>query len=177
MLFLKIVLKRKIMSGTNTEGENLSRIREILFGEDLSSMESKFQLLRDESEKKFEELRKHVQENFDSLSKAINKEKETFEEKHEEKFVEQNNVNENLKQEIVNVNEVVISETKKLEKLMDEKQKHDEQNFTAFENKVMKMLDKINTDLGEAVSEMKNNKADNDAIADMFQEMANKFRK
>ena len=86
---------------SESEVENLSRIKDILFGEDLQSIEQKLDIVKRENSSAFEKLKKELETRFKKFELLLQQKTSEVVKALEKSIDDQNNVNDELKKEIV----------------------------------------------------------------------------
>ncbi|MAE07152.1 MAG: hypothetical protein CL661_00140 [Bacteroidetes bacterium] len=89
---------------SESEVENLSRIKDILFGEDLQSIEQKLDIVKRENSSAFEKLKKELETRFKKFELLLQQKTSEVVKALEKSIDDQNNVNDELKKEIVKIN-------------------------------------------------------------------------
>ncbi len=89
------------MASQLNDAENLSRIREILFGEEMESVENQVRLVKDEITQIVQRLEQNGQEQRTELQKFVNEKISDIESALETSKAEQNDIHQNLQKEVL----------------------------------------------------------------------------
>ncbi len=166
-----------IMAKKNTEGENLSRIKEILFGEDLTSIEDRFEAFRKESSESLRKLEVGFAKKLSDLEKLINSEKEKVTEKYDENKEVQQTINKVVKSDLSKIASRLEEEKTKIKQLLIQTEEKTVAQSRKLEDNVLSSIENLKNKLNEKLENLNNSKASNDVIADIFQGIAEKLRK
>lgn len=159
-----------------SETENLSRIKEILFGEDLTSIEERLENFKKENAAAFQDIKddfKNKMDEFEKLLSEKQKQTETTVKKTQEL---QHTFKDKIEENITNVNLEIVKEKTKIQETI---QKIEEKNNEKVEN----LIKDINNSIAELkdlltnkFDELNDKKIDSKTIADLFQTMADKLK-
>lgn len=153
-------------SKLGSESENLSRIRDILFGEDLQGIEQKLNVAKDENSSVVEKLKEEIEIRFKKIELL---QQERFKEV-DKKYVESDKVHktstDELKLEIAKLNKEINSSIEQFEI-----------KFSSFEKSINNTIIKFKEDYDLKFNELENNKLDKVAMADILSELAEKLKK
>ena len=149
-----------------SESENLSRIRDILFGEDLQSIEQKLDTTKGENLALVEKLKAEIENRFKEIEQL-----------QQQKFVDidtiqkkgaevQNNSLADIKQEIVNLKSSIISNIEQFDN-----------KITNLENTINKTINQLKEDYTIKINDLNKNKLDKNTLADMLVELAENIKK
>jgi len=120
------------MSTKNNEGENLSRIRDILFGEELETIDKQFADFKIASQTAFDELKKEHEDRLNILEEKLKAKSKDLDVKQKEHENVQTEIKEDLRKEIQMINLEVIKEKTRVEKTIIQ---NDETLKTLWEGK------------------------------------------
>ena len=160
---------------SGSEGENLSRIKDILFGEDLQSIEQKLGDFKDESSSAFEKLKAELESRFRKIEILLaEKSKET--EKTQEKTLKiQSDVSNELKKEIVAISLKINNEKVNIEKTINSNIEEVNNKITHLENILAQAIDKLKEDYDTRLNDLSNSKINKSTLADILAELAEKL--
>jgi len=160
---------------SGSEGENLSRIKDILFGEDLQSIEQKLGDFKDESSSAFEKLKAELESRFRKIEILLaEKSKET--EKTQEKTLKiQSDVSNELKKEIVAISLKINNEKVNIEKTINSNIEQVNDKITHLENTLAQAIDKLKEDYDTRLNDLSNSKINKSTLADILAELAEKL--
>ncbi len=162
---------------TESEGENLSRIKDILFGEDLQSIEQKLDIVKGENSSAFDQLKSELENRFKKIE-LLMKEKSKEVDKAQEKIISvQKNVNEGLKQEIEKINIEVNNGKINLENTTKDNIEQFTNTISKLETTINQTIDKLKNDHESRVNDLNKNKINKDTLADILVELAKKLKK
>jgi len=162
---------------SGSEGENLSRIKDILFGEDLQSIEQKLGNVKDENFSAFEKLKLELDNRFKKIEFLIEKKLNEVDNTQEKTIESQKNINNELKKEIVIINLEAKNEKVKFEKTITESIKQATDKITSLENTLTEVIDKLKKDYEIRLNELNKNKISKSALADILTKLAEKLNK
>ena len=164
-------------SNKGTESENLSRIKDILFGEDLQSIEQKFELFKSENSLVQDKIKNEIVDRLAKIELSIEtKSKEV--DKIQEKNIEiQKDINSEFKEEIVKITIDVKNEKEKLEDNLKEKIDELSHKISSLKDSLNIALEELNKNHTDKLNELNSNKVSKVDIADMFIELADKLKK
>jgi seryl-tRNA synthetase len=165
------------MTKNSTEGENLSRIKEILFGEDLTSIEDKFDLFRKESLGAISKLEADLVEKIGKLEKLISVGKEKTEKLQGENNQFQKSINKAINNDISKISAQVEEEKVKFNKLLIETEKKTKDNSRKLEENIISALNNLKKEINAKIDDLYNSKVSNELVADIFEGIAEKLRK
>jgi len=162
---------------SSSEGENLSRIKDILFGDDLQSIEQKLGNFKDENSSAFEELKAELESRFKKIELLL-AEKSKEAEKTQEKTLEiQNDVSNELKKEIVDINLEIKNEKIIIEKSINSNIEQINDKITRIEDSLTQVIDKLKEDYSTKLNNLNNSKISKSTLADILTELADKLNK
>lgn len=105
-------------TNSRSEGENLSRIKDILFGEDLQSIEQKLNIVKDENSSAFEKLKTELENRFKKIELLLQEKFGEIDNVQEKSIEIQKNIDELIKNKINKdaMADILIELAKKLKK-------------------------------------------------------------
>ncbi|NOY50476.1 MAG: hypothetical protein GXO88_07945 [Chlorobi bacterium] len=165
------------MAKKNTEGENLSRIKEILFGEDLSSIEERFERFKTENLNEIQKLEQIIKSRFDDIEKQIAQGRKSVEKAHENAADIHKIISKEVKNDISKVELDIIKEKTRVDTLVKKMEDKTSENIKKFSDDVLKSVEDIKKSIEVKLNDIYENKADNELIANIFQDISEKLRK
>jgi len=149
-----------------SESENLSRIRDILFGDELQSIEQKLGSTKEENSASVEKLKIDFEDRLKEIEQIqLNRFKEV-DTNHEKSIKLQNDSLNEIKQEIVNLKSSI---DKSLEQFDDK--------ITNLENTINQTINQLKEEYLTRVKDLDKNKLNKTTIADMLVELAENLKK
>ncbi len=149
-----------------SESENLSRIRDILFGEDLQSIEQKLDTTKGENLASVEKLKAEIEIRLKEIEQ-LQQQKFNDADAIQEKSIEfQNDSIAEIKQEIVNLKSSIISNIEQFDN-----------KLTNLENTINKTTNQLEEELTEKINDPNKNKLEKNTLADMLVELAENIKK
>jgi len=148
-----------------SESENLSRIRDILFGEDLQSIEQKLDTTKDENLALVEKLKIDIENRLKNVEQ-LQQQKFNDVDAIQKKSIElQNDSLADIKQEIVNLKSSIISNIEQFDN-----------KITNLENTINKTINQLKEDYTIKITDLNKNKLDKNTLADMLAELAENIK-
>jgi len=167
------------MANTNpgSEGENLSRIKDILFGEDLQGIEQKLDVVKGENASALDKLKEELTNQLKKIETLIAEKTKEVDIEQKKTIDVQKNVTNELKQEITNINIEVKNETAKFEGLFNSTIAEINDKINSLESNLTKAINKLTEDNETKLNEFNKAKISKDTLADLFNELAEKLNK
>ncbi len=167
------------MAHTNSasEGENLSRIKDILFGEDLQTIEQKLDIAKEENSVAFEKLKTELEDRFKKFELLLMEKTKEIVNVHEKNINTQKAFNDEIKQEIVNINLEVKNDKSNIENTISNNIEQFTDNISKLENAINQSIDKLKLEHETIVDELNKNKINKSTLADILNELAEKLKK
>ena len=160
----------------NNESENLSRIRDILFGEDLQSIEHKLSIFREESDKLLDELKNDFEQKISYLEKVIiAKEKELNTENEKVKEENRKLVLE-AKNDISEISKELKSEKAEFQKSLEEKSVQIEKTVVEIEKTLLGSIEKLREDFESKSKSIEENMVTRKTISELFANLSEKLK-
>jgi len=156
------------MTNTNnaSESENLSRIRDILFGEDLQSIEQKLDATKEESSDIVKNLKAELEIRIKKFEQLQN-------DKFEEISKDRAKTDDDWKKAIKELK----NEVSKIENIVNNSVAQFDVKLTNLEEKLISSIDKLKEENQTMHSKLFETKLDKTALADMLAELSEKLRK
>ncbi len=176
MLFLKLFFNEIIMAEKGNETENLSRIKEILFGEDLSSIEERFDNFKNENIAAFQEIKSDFEKKMVEFEKLLSQKQKQTETTVKETQEIQETFKDTVEKNISNVNLEIVKEKTKIQETI---QKIEDKNTEKLENLISdinKSIAELRDLLNSKFEEINDKKIDSKDLADVFQSIADKLK-
>ncbi|PLX02036.1 MAG: hypothetical protein C0595_12715 [Marinilabiliales bacterium] len=176
MLFLKLFFNEIIMAEKGNETENLSRIKEILFGEDLSSIEERFDNFKNENIAAFQEIKSDFEKKMVEFEKLLSQKQKQTETTVKETQEIQETFKDTVEKNISNVNLEIVKEKTKIQETI---QKIEDKNTEKLENLISdinKSIAELRDLLNSKFEEINDKKIDSKDLADLFQSIADKLK-
>ncbi len=128
------------------ESENLSRIRDILFGEDLQGIEQKLSEFRTSNEKILNEVSADFKSHLKELERQVKElsNKQIVESKKQEEG--KKNINDQVEKKIETVNNQIKEEKKSFETELNKKISEIKKEMIDFQDSISERLDKLNSE-------------------------------
>lgn len=165
------------MTQKTNESENLSRIKDILFGEDFQGLEKQFILLKEESKKSYDELNLIFEKRFESLEQKLIEKINEITIIHNDINKEQQILKDEIKTDITKVNDEQLKESDKIEKIIIQKQQDFNEQISIFENKINENIAKILKETSLKYEKLNTTKINREVFADMLTELSEKLKK
>lgn len=162
---------------SGSEGENLSRIKEILFGEDLQSIEQKLGDVKDENSSAFEKLKIELENRFKKIELLIETKLKDADRTNGKTLEIQKTINDELKQEIVNIGIAAKTEKVNFEKTINDNIKQVTSKINDLENTLTKAINKLKEDYEIQLNELNKGKISKSTLADLLTELAKELNK
>lgn len=166
------------MSNTKTgsESENLSRIRDILFGEEIQSIEQQIAFFKKENTEKIEHLKKEMVDRLGGIEKSIN-ENRSFSDEIQRKFsVNLVDFRKEIKLEVENLNLEHNREKEKMEISFNEKTDEILQKIKNLEKSFSQNIDALKEDHKAKSDRLNKEKISKDTIANLLTELVEKLK-
>ena len=169
-----------INNGAVSEEDNIDKVRDILFGVQVREFERKFSNLEERFVKEVETLREETREKLDKLEEFVSKEVNTLTDKiHEEQHFrgdavkklgcELQSATRNLEEQIGQLGEKTTrNESAIRTQILDQSK--------SMSDSLEKKHDEIMASMGKETAELRDDKADRTALADLFTEMAMRLK-
>ncbi len=164
-------------TNSSSEGENLSRIKDILFGEDLQTIEQKLDIVKKENSVAFEKLKTELENRFKKFELLLQEKTKEVLTVQEKSIDIQKNVNDELKQEIVNITVGVKNDKDKTESALSDNIEQFNNTISKLEDTINQSIDKLKTEYETSVNELTKNKINKTTLADILFELAEKLKK
>jgi hypothetical protein len=163
------------------EGENINKIRDILFGSQMREYEKRFSRveerllkelsnLRDEVKKRLDTLEAHVKNEVDSLNGLLKVEQDKRAQSVEEVTVELNNRTKALERRTEQLDEQAIRSQRELRQQLLDQSKN-------LNDEIRKKYEDLSALFEQVFQDMRTNKADRFALAALFTEMGMRLSK
>ena len=165
------------MAEKNNESENLSRIKDILFGEDLQSIDEQFKAFKDERSTAFEQLKQQLDERFKKIEDLLSRKSSEVEKVQEESIEVQKTINQDFKKEMSKVTLDVLKEKVRIEKIINNNDDVFSEKITLMRKELESMIEKAIKDTNVKHNELKDNKIDKNTIADLFLVLSKELKK
>lgn len=165
------------MSTKGSESENLSRIKEILFGEDLQSIEQKLSIFKKENAEINNQLKTEIEEILNKIEFKINDIAQKAEQTTVIQAESQKDIKTELKQEITNINIEVKKEKQVFENNLNQKTDEIMQRIALLEENLNKSVENIHNKIDSKVTLLEDAKINNDDLVNLFLEMADRLKK
>mgnify|MGYP002628792006 CR=1 FL=1 len=162
---------------SGSEGDNLSRIKDILFGEDLQSIENKLDTVKDASSSAYEKLKAELDDRFKKMDMLLQEKLKEVEKVHSDSKENQSNINDELKQTIANINTEISNEKNYLENRVNESVEQTAKSLSTLEEAINNTIDKVKQYNEMQVNDLRKNNINKDVLADILTELAEKLRK
>ena len=163
-------------SSKGSESENLSRIKDILFGEDLQSIEQKFESFKSENSLVQDKIKNEIVERLEKIELAIEAKSDEVDKIQEKSIEVQKDINNEFKEEIVKITIDVKNEKEKFENNLNEKVNELSDKISSLKDSLNLALEEFNKNHTDKLNELKSNKVSKNDIADLFIELADKIK-
>lgn len=163
------------MADKSNETENLSRIKEILFGEDLSSIEERFEQFKLENKSSFQKIQSEFKVKFDALDKILKEHAQYSENQDKTNESSIKKLTEKIDKDVANLNLEIDKEKARFEHALKEVQENTSQQFLQLKDELKKSLDEIRSLMDEKINTLNSQKSDSKVIADLLRSMADKL--
>jgi len=163
-------------SKTGSEGENLSRIRDILFGEDLQSIESKLAITKKEYSEISDGLKKEFEERLNVIEKALEEKKLHSDQSLKKHIEDQSDTNKNIQQEIQTVDTYLKAEIEKLSGDLKDKTMEIHQKITNLEESLIETINNLKNDQEAKSEKIIANNVSKASMAELLIELAEKIK-
>jgi len=149
-----------------SEGENLSRIRDILFGDDLQSIEQKLDTAKDENLATVDELKIEFEKRLKEIEQIQqNRLKEVDANQEKSLEFQKDSLNE-IKQEIVNLRTSITDSIEQFDN-----------KIANLENNINQSVNLLKEEYTLKINDLNKNKLDKNLFADMLVELAENLKK
>lgn len=165
------------MTQKTTESENLSRIKDILFGEDLQSIDKQFDTFKVDNKEAFNQLKNEIEERFKKIENLLVAKNTKVEKVQEESVELQKNINTDFKEEITKVSLDVIKEKARIEKVINEREDNFSEKITLLEKQLKSMIEKVLIETISKYDDLNNNKVNKSILADLFSGLSEELKK
>ncbi len=163
-------------SNKGSESENLSRIKDILFGDDLQSIEHKLTSFKSENQITHDKLKKDLDERFKSIETELNEKAKRIAELQGKNNEDQKDIISNFKQEIININIDAKNEREKFVDSITEKISELTEQISGFEDSLKQAIEEIKQELKSKSEDLDNSKVNKSSVVELFSEMAEKLK-
>jgi len=159
------------MASQLNDAENLSRIREILFGEEMESVENQVRQVKDEITQIVQRLEQNGEEQRTELQKFVNQKISDIESALETSKAEQNDTHQNLQKEVLAFQTQMVESIDRVKNLIkDSSDQMKQLNDHSLE--LIKTLNDRLTAVQEKVELLDKSKLDKDKLARLFNRLA-----
>lgn len=159
-----------------TGDESLDKVRDILFGAHMQGYDKRLILLEERLLRESANLRTDIKKCFDSLESHIKKEVESLTDKLEGEHDERAQVVEGISQELNNLAELFERKTLQINEQATEVQREIHRQIieqsSTLRNEIRQKHDEALTMVERGIKELRNNKTDRYALADLLKEVA-----
>lgn len=166
-----------IMTHKNIEEDNLSRIRDILFGEDLQGIEKQLSLFKEDSSKAFENLKDGFEDRFAKLEKLLLEKGEIAEDKQEKRIEVQSIVNNDFKDDVSKINLNILKEKTRVEKALEDTEDKLANRIDKLEDSLKSMIEKIMEDNNSRFNDLNVSKINKETLAEIFSGISEQLKK
>ncbi len=163
-------------SKTGSESENLSRIRDILFGEDLQSIEQKLAFFKKENSEINSVLKNEIEDRFGKLEKSIEDKLGLANNIQKECTESQNKINSDTKKEIVDLSSKIKTEKEKIETNLNQETKKIIEKISELEKTINDAIKNFKDDQNVILEDLDKSKVSKESISKMLIELAEKLK-
>ncbi|PLX11157.1 MAG: hypothetical protein C0598_08805 [Marinilabiliales bacterium] len=163
------------MSDKSNETENLSRIKEILFGEDLSSIEERFEKFKLENKASFENIQDEFKQKLLEIEKVLSEQKQNSDSQFKTNDSVLKKLSDKVEKDISDLNLDIIKEKANIQQTLKKIEENNALQLNHFKDEINKSLDDIKKMMDEKLEDLNSRKADSKIIADLFHSMADKL--
>ncbi len=172
--------KKPMNSGLPSEGENIDKIRDILFGSQTRQMEKKLTAMEDMIHKEIVSLRSETKTTLDTLEQFLRKEMQSLSDQLKRKKEDRGESVDNLSEKITDVKKVMEKRFGQLnDKVIKDQRETQEQILAQSKNLLEEMHHKNDTlqnRLDQSVEELSREKTDRLALANLLMEAAMRLK-
>jgi len=165
------------MSTKNNEGENLSRIRDILFGEELETIDKQFADFKIASQTAFDELKKEHEDRLNILEEKLKAKSKDLDVKQKEHENVQTEIKEDLRKEIQMINLEVIKEKTRVEKTIIQNDETLKNKIEQIEADTKKILEEFEWKVNKRIDEFENKMINKELLAKVFNTFSEELKK
>jgi len=165
------------MTQKNNESENLSRIKEILFGDDLQSIDEQFASYKEANNKAFEQLKGEIENRFSRIEELLITKNEIVEKVQEETQEVQKTINKDFKKDITKVSLDVIKEKARIEKVLINNEDNFSEKISKLENQLKGMIEKTLEASISKFDELNTNKLNKEVLAEVLSKLSEDIKK
>jgi len=165
-----------VTDNTGKEGENLSRIRDILFGEDLEGIEQKLEVFKNENLALFEKLKQDLDVRLMKIEQLLEQKEKKTDDTQKKTAEEQKTINQDFKQEIVKINHQLVTENEKITTTFKSETKNITTEILKLKTSFEDSVESVRKDLSEKIELLSTRKTDNETLADIFSKLGNELR-
>jgi hypothetical protein len=170
-------------ASTGVGGENLEKVRDILFGAQLRDSEKRFSRLEERLAKDVSELREETLKRLDSLEAFIKKEVQSLLERAKSEQVQRTESDKDLAQQVKDLGQQSKELSKEMGKRvseLDDKTSESDRGLReqileqskSLRDEVVRSGQELSLAVHSAASELRESKADRAVLADLFTEIA-----
>lgn len=164
------------MAEKGNETENLSRIKEILFGEDLTSIDERLENFKKENAVAFQDIKDYFTKQAEGLEKLINENQKHFETNVLKTEKLQDNFKEKVEQDIANMHLEINKEKTEVQKMIQNLEIQNKEKFEGLIKNINNSVTELKDLLNSKFDELNDKKTDSAVIAELFQTMADKLK-
>lgn len=164
------------MAEKGNETENLSRIKEILFGEDLTSIDERLENFKKENAVAFQDIKDYFNKQAEGLEKLINENQKHFETNVLKTEKLQDNFKEKVEQDIANMHLEINKEKTEVQKMIQNLEIQNKEKFEGLIKNINNSVTELKDLLNSKFDELNDKKTDSAVIAELFQTMADKLK-
>lgn len=164
------------MAEKGNETENLSRIKEILFGEDLSSIEERFEEFKKENVEAFHKIKNDFAAKMEEFEKLVNEKQKHVETAAKTSQDFQKTFSEKVEKNITNVNLEFVKEKTKIHQTIQKFEDNNDEKIESLRNDINKSISELKDIINVKFEELSETKIGRKDVADLFQTMADKLK-
>jgi len=164
------------MEQKNNENENLSRIKDILIGEEIQDRIKQFETFKEESNKSFNELKLFIEDKLNAIEEKLNAKGTEIDDIEEKQIEVEKKINNDIKNTISLVNTELLKEISIVENTINNKQEHFQEKIKDLENQLIKLLKQNNDDTASKYQELNDTKLNKETFADILSELSDKLK-
>lgn len=165
------------MTQKNNESENLSRIKEILFGEDLQSIDEQFASYKIENKNAFEQLKSELENRLTRIEDLLIKKNQAVEKVQEKTQEVQKVINQDFKKDISKVSLDVIKEKVRIEKVLTKNEDDFSEKISKLEKQLKGMIEKMMEASISKFDELNTSKLNKEVLAEIFSKLSEDIKK
>lgn len=168
------------MDGDPAGAGNLDKVRDILFGSQVRETDKRFSRLEERIVRESSDLREEIRKKFDTLEAYIKKEVESLTDRLKSEQSERADATREVSKELKELTKTVEKKMGQLDEQISKNQRQLRDQLLEqsknFDGEIRRSYEELTAMLGQAVHELRSEKTDRAALADLFTELAMRLK-